>query len=113
MSISQIRAKVTAEMVWKNEITGQTYRGVEGLAFAWNQEDFAYGGLKLISNSYGVDMSYNFPGGRKGMIAKNTFEMFWNIPEGTYNGMKSINLGTFTISIPKAISIEKVNNLYK
>ena len=113
LSVSQIRAKVTASMVWKNEITGQTYKGVDGLSFAWNQEDFAYGGLKLISNPYGVDMSYNFPGGRKGMIAKNTFEMFWNIPEGTYNGMKSINLGTFTISIPKAISIEEVNNLYK
>ena len=113
MSISQIRAKVTGAMVWKNEITGQTYKGVDGLSFAWNQEDIVYGGLKLISNPYNVDLPYSFPGGRGGMISTDTFEMFWNLPEGTYNGMKGINLGTFTIKKPQAISADEVTKLYQ
>ena len=91
LSVSQIRAKVTGAMVWKNEITGQTYKGVDNLTFAWNQENIVFGGLKLVSNPYNVDLPYSFPGGRGGMISTDTFEMFWNLPEGTYNGMKGIN----------------------
>ena len=113
LSVSQIRAKVTGAMVWKNEITGQTYKGVDNLTFAWNQENIVFGGLKLVSNPYNVDLPYSFPGGRGGMISTDTFEMFWNLPEGTYNGMKGINLGTFTIKKPAAISADEVTALYQ
>ena len=101
-------------MVWHNEVTGELYYGLNNLAFGWNQDGIAYGGLKLVKNPYNVAIDASFTGGRTNMhFGRTTFNMIWGVPSGTYNGLKDINLGDFTVKVPSKIwSTEEVNAIY-
>ena len=113
-SVAEIREKVTSAMVWENEVTGELYYGLNNLAFGWNQDGIAYGGLKLVKNPYNVAIDASFTGGRTNMhFGRTTFNMIWGVPSGTYNGLKDINLGDFTVKVPSKIwSTEEVNAIY-
>ena len=114
-SVAEIREKVTSAMVWENEVTGELYYGLNNLAFGWNQDGIAYGGLKLVKNPYNVAIDASFTGGRTNMhFGRTTFNMIWGVPSGTYNGLKDINLGDFTVKVPSKIwSTEEVNAIYR
>ena len=79
-------------MVWHNEVTGELYYGLNNLAFGWNQDGIAYGGLKLVKNPYNVAIDASFTGGRTNMhFGRTTFNMIWGVPSGTYNGLKAVS----------------------
>lgn len=110
LSDEEIVKTVVDSLVWKNEFTNKTYKGIQSLVYGFNIDDWAYGGLKLMNNPYGVQFSgYQFVGGVE-LITRNSFLMYWS-----YNGEvnRYVDCGLLTISIPTSVSADKVYEFYE
>ena len=108
-SEAEIMKTVTDALVWKNEITGETYYGLNGLKYGWNLENNAYGGLVLVSNPYGVlFFGGTYTGGA------DSFSGFTNIQYVYQNNDVNYSSSSYyvNISAPSAISYDEVLALY-
>lgn len=106
---NEIKKTVLNSLVWKNEFTNQSIRGVQGLKFGFNIDDWAYGGLKLVENPYNVQFSgYQFVGGVE-LITRNTFSIYWSSNQDI---QKFIDCGLLEIAIPNRVSQDVVYDYY-
>lgn len=76
----QIKKVIVDSLLWKNEVTGETYRGIEQLSFGWNEDHMIYGGLILVENPYGVQFNCEFKGGIDNMITNNVHSLWLDLP---------------------------------
>ena len=109
LSNQGIKDKVISSLIWKNEWTGVTYHGLDGLTYGFNIEDKAYGGLVLLENPYNAQIDFGFYGGPYCQTYADTFSLYWQAPRGPG---REVDCGKVKINIPKAITGEELYTYY-
>lgn len=107
LSKEEVLSEVLSKTVWTNVVTGDVFHGVDGLRFAFKDADTgAMGGLRLVSNPYGVSFSFSFTGERVLLTTGATFDVFLDGIDGS--------LGTLRVSEPKdAVAPKVIDNWYE
>lgn len=109
-SEAQILKTAVDSLVWRNEITGETYYGLNNLKFGWNGENVAYGGLVLVSNPYNVEFWEDFVSGPDSGCTNTTVEYQFRYISGDIyyaTDVYSVNIG-----VPSAMSYDEILSLY-